>query len=126
MKIQPLTTARDQAAADSFAEMLEYGGDGSPEARIALALRPGRPLNEARRARMRDMMLAAFDSNCPTDGRAVAPIEAADVSTAEVLTEHGSVRMADVETIGTERAQEAAAAALRHIQTVKGGSWVKD
>lgn len=112
-------TAREQAADDAFADALDNGGDGSAAAALAGALRPVRPLNEQRRARMKDCMLAAFDAANVGD-RVVAPLEAPEVATAEVLTEHGRVLMADVEAIGEQRAQAAAEAALRHVNTIKG------
>lgn len=119
------TTRRQQEAADRFHEELEAHACGeAPDdvgVQVALALRPTTALNEARRTQMRDAMLAAFDYSCAAaDERPVAALDATQVSTAEVLTSDGLVRLADVEKISEERAQVIAEAVLRQVSEIKG------
>lgn len=114
-------TRRQREAADRFHDNLDAHTDAGGWS--ARALRPPTALNEVRRTQMRDAMFEAFDrSRAVEEARPVAVVDAAGVSTAEVLTGDGMIRLADVETIGEERAQAIAAAVLRQVSAeAKGG-----
>lgn len=112
--------AHERATDELFAQVVERGDTRIPQVAIAHALRPARALPEANRARMREAMLAAFDSACAGQERDLAPLGAPDVATAEVLTDRGRIVMADVESIDPDRAQSATDEALRYLDTLKG------